>query len=73
MNDHERRSVRPWHLFFVAVMLIGGPIMLYHILPLVGVPAALVSGVVLVAAVKHLGLMAVLLTPLYAFQRRRRR
>ena len=73
MNRHDRHSVRPWLLFVAAVVLIGGPIILYHVLPLAGVPAALVSGVVVVVAVKHLGLMAVLLTPLYALLRRQRR
>jgi hypothetical protein len=55
------------------VTLIGGPIILYHMLPLAGVPAALASGVVVVVAVKHFGLVAVLITPLYAMLRRRPR
>jgi hypothetical protein len=36
------------------VALIGAPIILYHILPLAGVPVALASAVVVVVAVKHL-------------------
>jgi hypothetical protein len=72
VNGHDRHSVRPWLLFFAAVVPIGGPIILYHILPLAGVPAALVSGVVVVVAVKHLGLLAVLFIPLYGLLLRRR-
>jgi hypothetical protein len=53
--------------------LIGGPIMLYFLLPLAGVPIALASGVVTIVALKHLGLLAVLLAPLYALLRRRPR
>jgi hypothetical protein len=73
VNGHDRHSLRRWLLPVALVALIGGPIILYHILPLAGVPAALASGVVVVVAVKHLGLLAVLLTPLYALLRRRPR
>jgi hypothetical protein len=65
--------LRPWLVVMALVTLIGGPLILYHILPLAGVPAALASGVVLIVAVKHLGLLAVLLAPLYALLRRRPR
>jgi hypothetical protein len=52
-------------------VLIGGPLILYHILPVVGVPAAVASGIVIVVVIKHLGLLAVLLTPVYTLLRRR--
>ena len=72
MKEHNlffRRHTRI--LPFVILALILGPIMLYLILRSVGVPAAIVSGVVLLMAAKHLGLLAVILSPVYAFVRRR--
>jgi hypothetical protein len=53
--------------------LIGGPILLYFLLPLAGMPIAVASGVVAIVALKHLGLLAVLVAPLYALLRRRSR
>jgi hypothetical protein len=53
------------------VVLIGGPIVMYHILPLAGVPAAVASGVVGIVLIKHLGLLAVLCAPLLSLLRRR--
>ena len=73
VNGQGRHSVQPWLLFVALVPLIGGPIILYHVLPLAGVPAAVASTFVVVVAFKHLGLMAVLLAPLYALLRRRPR
>jgi hypothetical protein len=70
VNQYGRYSLQPWLLL---VALIGGPIILYHILPVAGVPATMAAGVVLVVAVKHLGLLALLLTPFYALLRRRPR
>lgn len=68
--DHSSRPL----LFAVALAaLIGGPILLYFLLPLAGVPIALASGVVGIVALKHLGVLAVLAAPLYAIFRRRRR
>jgi hypothetical protein len=56
-----------------AIGLIAGPLVLQQVLPLIGVPAALVSGAVAVILLKHLGILAVLLTPMYAVLRRRPR
>jgi hypothetical protein len=70
VTEHNRRIPRPRLLVALAV-LVGGPIILYHILRIAGVPAALVSGVVVIVALKHIGLLAVLVTPLYALLRRR--
>ena len=64
---------RGWRLTVAVIALIAGPLVLYQILPLFGVPAALVSGAVAVIVLKHLGLLAVLLTPMYALLRRRPR
>jgi hypothetical protein len=55
------------------VALIAGPIVLYRILPWAGVPAAAAAGMAAIVAIKHLGLLAVLLTPIYALVRRRSR
>ena len=46
---------------------------LYQVLPLIGVPVALGSGAMAVILLKHLGILAVLLTPMYALLRRRSR
>lgn len=73
MNGHRRHSSRFWLVPVALVALIAGPITLYYILPLAGVPVAVASSVVVIVALKHLGLVAVLLTPLYALLRRRTR
>ena len=72
MNGEGRHTLHPWLLPMVLVALIAGPIVLY-LLPLAGVSAAVASSVVVVVALKHLGLLAVLLAPLYALVRRRPR
>jgi hypothetical protein len=71
MERHSRLLTRPWVLPVSAVVLIAGPAILYYILSHVGLPAALVSGVIILMVIKHLGLLAVLLGPLYALFRRR--
>ena len=71
MTEHNRRKPRPRLLLVALAVLVGGPIILYYILRIAGVPAALVSGVVVIVALKHIGLLAVLVTPLYALLRRR--
>jgi hypothetical protein len=73
VNGHGRHSLGPGLLAVAVVALITGPVILYNILPVAGVPSALASGLVVLIAVKHLGLVAVLLTPLYALVRRRPR
>ena len=55
----------------VTIALIAGPLVLYQVLPLIGVPVALASGTVAVILLKHLGILAVLLTPMDAFLVRR--
>jgi hypothetical protein len=54
------------------VVLIGGPVVLYYQLPAMGASAAVAAGVVLMVAVKHLGLLAALVTPYALFRRRSR-
>jgi hypothetical protein len=72
LNTERRHKLRPWLLVVALATLIAAPIVLYRRLPLMGVPAALASGVVLIVTVKHLGLAAVLLAPIYALLSRRR-
>jgi hypothetical protein len=55
------------------VALVGGPLVLYHLLPATGVSAAVASGVVFVVAVKHLGLLAALVTPYVVLRRKSQR
>ena len=72
-GDRQHLARRPWLFTMVLAVLIGGPVLLYLLLPLAGIPIAVASGVVAVVALKHLGLLAVLAAPLYALLRRRRR
>jgi hypothetical protein len=73
MSGHTRRhALQPWVLSVAILALIAGPILLYKILPLAGLSAA-AAGVVAIVAIKHLGVIAVLLTPIYALLRRRSR
>ena len=72
-RDRQYLAQRPWLFIVLLAALIGGPILLYFLLPLSGVPIALASGVIAVVALKHLGLLAVLVAPLYAILRRRSR
>ena len=69
----RRRSLRPWARALAILALIAGPILLYALLPSAGIPAAAAAGVVAIVAVKHLGLLAVLLAPIYTLFRRRPR
>jgi hypothetical protein len=68
-----RHAPGRWRLAAAAIALIAGPLVLYQVLPLIGVPVALASGAVAVILLKHLGILAVLLTPMYALLRRRPR
>jgi hypothetical protein len=70
VNRDSDHSPRRWLLLVALAALIAGPILLYFLLPLAGVPIALVSGVVAIVALKHLGLVAVLVAPVYAILRR---
>lgn len=51
--------------------LIFSPAILYFVLRGAGLPAAVVSGLVLLMAAKHLGLIAAIVAPFYALVRRR--
>ena len=71
MKGHGRVPRRPWTLPVAAVVLLAGPIVLYYVLSQTALSAAVVSGVIILMVLKHLGLLAVLLGPLYALFRRR--
>lgn len=72
-RDSRHLARRSWLFTLVLSALIGGPLLLYFLLPLAGLPSALASGVVAIVALKHLGVLAVLVAPLYALLRRPRR
>ena len=73
MKVPTRMLAHRWTLPLAVVLLIAGPAILYYILSHAGLPAALVSGIVILMAIKHLGLAAVFAGPLYALLRRRSR
>jgi hypothetical protein len=70
MKAHGHRLRGVW-LWLAAVALIATPALLYSFLPHFGISKALVSSVVVLVIAKHLGLLAVLLGPVYAVFRRR--
>ena len=71
MKEHNPLSRHPRIMPLGILALILGPAILYVVLRSTGVPAALVSGVVLLVAAKHLGLLAMIVAPFYALVRRR--
>jgi hypothetical protein len=74
MKGHRRLLTRTSMLSVGAVVLIAGHgIILSYVLSYTALSAAVVSGVVILVVIKHLGLLAVLLGPLYALFGRRSR
>ena len=71
MSGHRRLLTRTWMLPLPAVVLIAGHVILPYSLSHTALSAAVVSGVIVLMVVKHLGLLAVLLGPLRACFRRR--
>jgi hypothetical protein len=69
MKDHSRLLTRSWVLPVVVVALIIGHAIVYNILRHTKLSAAVVSGVILLVVIKHLGL----LSPLYTLFRLRSR
>jgi hypothetical protein len=70
MRLHRRVLTRPWMLAVGAVLLIVGHGFLYRALSNMTLPVVVVSGPIVVIAIKHLGLFGLL----YArFRRRSRR
>jgi hypothetical protein len=60
MRPHRRLLVRPWMLAVGAVLLIAGHGFLYHALSSMTWPVVVVSGVIILIAIKHLGLLGLL-------------
>jgi hypothetical protein len=70
MKDHSRPLTRTWILAAAALVLIAGHgVVLYAISLHAALPAAVVSGLIILVVFKHLGLLG----PLYALLRRRSR
>ena len=75
MKAHGRPRMRTWMLLVGGIGLVAGPVVLYYVLSHTTLSAAVVSGVIVLVLVviTHLGLLTVLLGPLYALLRRRSR
>jgi uncharacterized membrane protein len=69
MKRHGRLFTRPWIVLAAVVVLLAGHVVLYQVLRHTVLSAALVSSLVILVVIKHLGL----LSPLYALFRRRTR
>ena len=69
----RRHWLRPRTVILVAIVLIAAPILLYELLPHAGVPVAAATTVAIVIGLKHAGVLAALLAPVYAVVRRCRR
>jgi hypothetical protein len=69
MRPHGRALMRPWMLAVGVVLLIAGHGVLYRALSNMTWPVVVVSGVIILIAIKHLGLFGLL----YARFRRRSR
>lgn len=70
MKEHRRLRIRPWMLLVGVIGLVAGHVaLLYYGLSHAALSAAVVSSVVVLIVVKHLGLLG----PLYALFRRRAR
>jgi hypothetical protein len=69
MKGHSRPRMRPWMLLVGVIGLVAHSAVLYYVLSHTGLSAAVVSGVIVLIVIKHLGLLG----PLYALFRRRSR
>jgi hypothetical protein len=69
MKGHSGLLSRPWMLPVAVVALIAGHVIVYYTLRHTVLSAAVVSGVIILVAIKHLGL----LSPFYSWFRRSRR
>jgi uncharacterized membrane protein YecN with MAPEG domain len=67
MKTHSRLLSRPWMLPVAVVALIAGRVIVYYTLRHIILSAAVVSGVIILVAIKHLGF----LSPLYSLFRLR--
>jgi uncharacterized membrane protein HdeD (DUF308 family) len=68
MTAHERPRMRRWMLLSGGIALLAGhSVILYYVQSHVALSAAVLSGVVVLIVIKHVGVLA----PLYAAVRRR--
>lgn len=67
MKSHNRLLTRPWMLLALVVVLLISHGFAFYFLKRVALPAVVVSGLVVLILIKHLGLIG----PLYAQLRRR--
>jgi len=66
MKTHGRTFARPWMVLLAVVALLAAHVAMYKILRHTALSAAVVSGLVVLVVVKHLGW----LSPIYAWFRR---
>jgi hypothetical protein len=71
MKGHSRLLTRTWILLMAAVVLSVGHIVLPYLVAHAALSATVVSGVIVVIAVMHLGLLGALFGSLRAHFRRR--
>jgi hypothetical protein len=70
MTGHRRLLTRPWILLVaVAILIAGHGIVLYYVSAHTALSAAVLSSVIILVVIKHLGLLA----PLFVLFRRRSR
>jgi hypothetical protein len=71
MTGHWRLLRRTWILLVAAVVLIGGHVIVTYFWAYTALSGTVVSGLILLMVIKHLGWLAVLLGQLRAHFRRR--
>lgn len=71
MKGQDRPRVRPWMLLALVgiIGLVAHSVVLYYVLLHTSLSVAVVSGVIILVVIKHVGLLG----PLYALFRRRAR
>jgi hypothetical protein len=69
MNEHSHLRTCPWMLRVGIVVLVAGHVIFFRHLRYAGISVTVISGLVVLAIAKHLGMFG----PLYALLRRRSR
>lgn len=70
MTSHQ---LHVYWLLLVVIVAMGASIVLYRIWPVASIAAGVGTGTIAVIAMAHLGVLAVVVGPLLALRRRRRR
>lgn len=74
MSDHRRLVARAWMVPVAGIVLVGSHLILYVLRSHLALSAAVVSGVIVLLVIKHVGLLSAVLVPLASrFRRRFRR